>query len=182
MTVMIQTDREDWPYIAFDPDYNGIEWMQDGEGAFEMVIVRKPDNGRYQATFALYPELDEWPTRDIWSKHPTKAHHWRYEGRLDDLICYADGNKYHPIGEETRLCSHPVIRSAIMVGSRRKQPALLLELRGSFEREDALEKIWPFVEEGNEVAPSVGQIAKTHIMFTSPDKPFLRAGKGTVQR
>jgi acyl-coenzyme A synthetase/AMP-(fatty) acid ligase len=182
MPLMLQTDREDWAYIAFEPYFTGIEWRQEGEHLFEMVFVRKPDALQYQATFVISPEADEWPTRDIWSKHPTKAHHWRYEGRLDDLICFADGNKYHPIGEETRLCSHPLIKSAIMVGQRRKQPALLLELRGSFDREDALEKIWQTVAEGNAVAPSVGQIAKTHILFASPDKPFARAGKGTVQR
>jgi acyl-coenzyme A synthetase/AMP-(fatty) acid ligase len=182
MPITLQTDREDWPYMAFEPNYTGLSWRQQGENLFEMVFVRTPSTLQYQATFAINPEASEWPTRDIWSQHPQKPHHWRYEGRLDDLICFADGNKYHPIGEETRLCSHPLIRSAIMVGERRRQPALLLELRGSFDRDDALEKVWPTVAEGNAVAPSVGQIAKTHILFASPEKPFARAGKGTVQR
>jgi acyl-coenzyme A synthetase/AMP-(fatty) acid ligase len=115
MPIMLQTDREDWSYIAFEPNYNDIQWRQQGDNLFEMVFVRKPDTVRYQATFAINPEANEWPTRDIWSKHPSKPHHhWRYEGRLDDLICFADGNKYHPIGEETRLCSHPLIKSAIV--------------------------------------------------------------------
>jgi acyl-coenzyme A synthetase/AMP-(fatty) acid ligase len=182
MPTLLQTDREDWAYIAFEPFCSGIQWREHGDRLFEMVFVRKPDTVRYQTTFAISPEAYEWPTRDIWSKHPTKAHHWRYEGRLDDLICFSDGNKYHPISEETRLCSHPLIKSAIMVGERRRQPALLLELRGSFDHEDALEKVWPAVAEGNAVAPSVGQVAKTHILFASPEKPFARAGKGTVQR
>ena len=182
MNLLLQADREDWGYIAFEPNYNGIEWRQEGENLYEMVFIRKSDTARYQSTFATYPEAEEWATRDIWSKHPTKAHHWRYEGRLDDLICYKDGNKYHPIGTETRLCSHPLIKSALMFGDRRMQPVLLLELRGSFDREDAREKIWPTVAEENALAPSIGQIAKTHILLASAEKPFLRVAKGTVQR
>jgi acyl-coenzyme A synthetase/AMP-(fatty) acid ligase len=182
MCILLQADKEDWPYIAFEPSHNGIEWRREAENLFEMVIVRKPNAIRYQATFALYPKADEWPTRDIWSKHPTKAHHWFYEGRLDDLICYVDGNKYHPTSEEVRFCSHPLIKSALMVGDRRRQPALILELRESLDKEEALERIWPSVVEENAVAPSIGQIAKTHILFASAEKPFVRVAKGTVQR
>jgi hypothetical protein len=69
-----------------------------------------------------------------------------------------------------------------MVGDRRKQPALILELREPLDKEEALERIWPSVVEENTVAPSVGQIAKTHILFASAEKPFVRVAKGTVQR
>ena len=84
---MLQVDREDWAYMAFEPNYSGIEWRQQGEDLFEMVFINKPDTLQYLAVFVLYPDITEWPTRDIWSKHPTKPHHWHYEGRLDDLIC-----------------------------------------------------------------------------------------------
>ena len=192
--VLYRADPEDWAYIGIEPHHNPIDWRAAGEDLtgndfFEMVLVRSPRLDRYQTVFTMYPDLDEWPTRDLWSRHPTKAHYWRYEGRLDDLICYADGLKYHPTAEETGFCSHPLIRSALMFGTLRKQPTLLLELRNEqdslpdqHEPEVLLEKIWPAVAKANATAPSVAQIAKTHILFAKADKPFVRASKGTVQR
>ena len=37
-------------------------------------------------------------------------------------------------------------------------------------------------EDTNRDAPTHAQIVKSHILFTHPQKPMLRAGKGTVQR
>ena len=189
MTILYRTDPEDWAYIGFEPHHSGIEWRDAGEDFagkrfFELVFVRKPGLEQYQPVFAIYPDLEEWPTHDIWSEHPTKAHHWRYEGRLDDLICYADGLKYHPTNEETNLCSNPLITSALMLGTQRKQTALLVELRNDTGRDETelVEGIWPTIAEANAAAPSMAQVAKTHILLAKADKPFVRASKGTVQR
>ena len=38
------------------------------------------------------------------------------------------------------------------------------------------------VEEANQVAPAYSQIYKEFILFASQEKPFPRAGKGTVMR
>ena len=68
------------------------------------------------------------------------------------------------------------------------QAALLLEpiTIGSeldpSKRAAFIESIWPTVEEANRDTPSHARIMKTHILFTRPQKPVLRAGKGTVQR
>lgn len=188
MPVQFETDPEDWAYIAFEPDLNGFEWRVAGENQFELVIVRRPEQLHLQPTFAIFPNLAEWPTRDIWTPHPQKANHWRYVGRTDDLICYADGLKYHPAAEETDLCENPLIQSALMVGNQRTQSALLLELRHvaspqtKEEREKLMDKVWPTITKANALAPSVAQIAKSHVILATPEKPFVRAGKDTVLR
>lgn len=50
------------------------------------------------------------------------------------------------------------------------------------ERAAFIERIWPTIEEANADAPSHARIMKSHVLFTSPQNPMLRAGKGTVQR
>ncbi len=188
MPVLLETDPEDWAYIAFAPELNGFDWRPAGENQFELVIVQRLQVVHLQPTFAIFPDLREWPTRDIWTPHPEKSNHWRYIGRLDDMICYADGLKYHPAVEETDLCANPLIKSAIMVGDRKEQSALLLELREvanprtDEDRERLMNNIWPTIVEANALAPSVAQITKSHIIFATAEKPFVRAGKDTVVR
>ena len=188
MPVLFETDPEDWAYIAFEPDLNGFDWRPAGEDQFELVIVKRPHVVHLQPTFAIFPNLTEWPTRDIWTTHPRKANHWRYVGRTDDLICYAHGLKYHPAVEETSLCANPLIKSALMVGDKRTQTALLLELRhgGSPQNEEErgrlMDKVWPTIAEANALAPSVAQISKSHVILATTEKPFVRASKDTVLR
>jgi hypothetical protein len=38
------------------------------------------------------------------------------------------------------------------------------------------------IEQANDIAPAFSRIFKEMILFTSPDKPLPRAGKGTVLR
>ena len=40
----------------------------------------------------------------------------------------------------------------------------------------------PVVEEANKDAPNFSRVFKEMILVTSPDKPMLRAGKGTVTK
>ncbi len=188
MPVCLETDPEDWAYLAFAPKLNGFDWRPAGENQFELVIVQRPDIVQWQPTFAMYPDLKEWFTKDVWTPHPENPNHWRYVGRLDDLIGYADGLKYHPAVEETDLCANSLVKSAIMVGDRREQSALLLELRdvaslqNERERKTLMNKIWPTIAEAHSLAPSVAQITKSHIIFATEEKPFVRAGKDTVVR
>lgn len=80
------------------------------------------------------------------------------------------------------------ISAALVVGAQRFQAALLIEPTTTnnaldpAERAAFIERIWPTVEEANKDAPSHARLMKSHVLFTRPQKPMLRAGKGTVQR
>lgn len=42
--------------------------------------------------------------------------------------------------------------------------------------------MWPLVVQANKETVAHGQIAREFITLTNPEKPFPRAGKGTIQR
>lgn len=74
-----------------------------------------------------------------------------------------------------------------MLGTQRPKAALLIELRSpqafsDTERSEFVERIWPFIALANEFCTAQSTISNTHILFTHPEKPLPRAGKGTVQR
>ena len=90
---------------------------------------------------------------------------------------------------EQHIVSHlPEIRAALVVGAQRFQAALLIEPT-DFERQLTpsergafIERFWPTIEDANKQAPSHARILRSHVIFTNPQRPMLRAGKGTVHR
>lgn len=94
-----------------------------------MVIVRDEKLDLLQAIFVTFPELAEWRTKDLWSKHPMKADHWSYVGRTDDIIVFQTGEKMNPLIMEQTIESHPEIAAALLSGSGHIQSSLLLEPR-----------------------------------------------------
>ena len=182
---LIVDDPDDWEYVAIDPCYN-IDFRQYADDLFEAVIVRSKECEIYQPVWHIFPNLQEYHIRDLYSKHPTKSGLWKYRGRMDDIIVFVNGEKLNPITIEDQVSSHIAVKSAIVVGEGRFYAALLVEpkepLHTTAEKAQLLEKIWPLIEKVNEASPTHGRISRAHILFTKPEKPMPRAGKGTVQR
>lgn len=178
-------ESEDWAYLSISTML-GHEYRYVTGDLYEQVIMRKPELERYQGIFATFPELTEWPMRDLYSKHPTKENVWLYRGRADDIIVYSTGEKLNPIEMEDTINSNPAVTTALVAGAGRFQSSLLVEATkpptNETERQELLELIWPSVQAANQESPSHGRVHRGMIIFTSPDKPMLRAGKGTVQR
>lgn len=85
-------DREDWAYMKISPVL-GVEYRQVSDDLYEQVIVKKDELQLYQPIFGTFPNLQEWPMKDLYSKHPTKENTWLYRGRADDIIVYTTGEK-----------------------------------------------------------------------------------------
>lgn len=83
-----QVADSDWEYYQGNPDLKGIELRPRGEGFYELVLVRHPSTDRYLSTWVVVPELSEFSMNDLYSKHPSKANHWIYVGRADDVLVY----------------------------------------------------------------------------------------------
>ena len=157
----------------------------------ELFVVRTPE-GRavpgIQPVFELFPELEEWPTRDLYVRHPTKSDHWRCIGRNDDVIVLSNGEKLNPVDTESRVVnSHSKITAALVIGHGRFAPGLLLEVRDvdvkdPLQRASLVDEIWPSVQVANKEAAGHGQVSKALIMLTSSSKPFLRTPKLSVRR
>lgn len=180
-------DPEDWAYMSLSPAL-GHEYRPISEDLYELFIVRSPDPGLqlYQGIFGTFPELKEWSTRDLYSKHPAKDNVWLYRGRNDDIIVFSTGEKLNPVDMESIIQAHPAVTGVVVCGVGRFQSSLLIEAINApadeTEREKLIGHVWPAVDNANRQSPSHGRIHRDMIILTSPQKPMLRAGKGSVQR
>ena len=181
---------EDWKYAHFHPDI-GLQLRKSSDDTFELYAVRDPTKLDLQPTFTIFPDAQEYASRDLFMRHPSddKRELWSWQSRADDIIVFLNGEKTNPISMEQYIVSHHhEVSAALVVGAQRFQAALLVEPiaeQGTLQpsqRAAYIERIWAIVEEANKDAPSHARIMKSHILFTHPAKPMIRAGKGTVQR
>ncbi|KXJ87371.1 hypothetical protein Micbo1qcDRAFT_216469 [Microdochium bolleyi] len=200
-----QPDQKLWQYYIFNSNVMNIEWRPDSDTCYQMVVRRRDKTARrnpgYQAWFYTFPDADEYDTKDLYAPHPTLPDHWRHVGRGDDIIVFSNGEKLNPVTVEDILTDHPAVHGALVVGAARFQAGLLVEpaapvvpdhqvdSRSSTAEDEAeaaaqllVDKIWPLVQRANGQTVKHGRIARDMIHVCRPGKPFLRAGKGTVQR
>ncbi|KAJ5382865.1 NRPS-like enzyme [Penicillium concentricum] len=181
--------RQDWRYTQFHPEL-GVEMRPFTEDEYELVIVHTPERESHQMPSTIFPGRQEYSTRDLWVRHPdrSKSDLWRWSARADDVIVFLNGEKTNPVSMEQHVVvSNPEVSAVVVAGAQRFQASLIIEFGGDgdmgpSERAAAIEKIWPSIEEANRACPAHARIARTHILFTTPDKPIPRATKGTVQR
>lgn len=124
--------------------------------------------------------------KDLYTKHPSKNNTWLYKGRADDILVFTTGEKLNALEMEALIDTNPVINAALVTGFGKCQSSLLVEAvkppSNDTERESLSNLIWPSVVATIKISPSHGRIHRDKILFTSPEKPMPRAGKGTVQR
>lgn len=182
------TDPEDFQYLCFNAAKNGICFKETAEsGLYEQVVVRDPNIALHQGHFKTFPNLQEYETKDLYSRHPTKSDHWLFQGRGDDVIVFANGEKWNPCGAEAHIRSHPLIDQVLITGQGRLQPAAIIELTkpisaSDFLKAQVINNIWPVIEEANIESPAHSHLTKSHVTLSSAGKPFQRTGKGTVRR
>ena len=182
-------DPEDWKHVEFNPN-TGASFRHVTDGIHELCIARHPKLEQQQPSFTFFPDLQEYSTRDLFVRHPgqNKENLWKWVARADDIIVFLNGEKANPISMEQHIVSHnPEIAAVLVAGAQRFQAALMIELvtdkeLSPSEQAAFIERIWPTIEEANQECPAHAQIAKSHVFFTEPKKPMLRAGKGTIQR
>ncbi|ROW14073.1 hypothetical protein VPNG_04087 [Cytospora leucostoma] len=165
-------------------------------GLYELVFPRTPLVERTYIFFNSMPDLDEYRTKDLFSKVEGQPGWWTYRGRVDNWIAMSNGLKFDPKNMEDAITSHPEINAAILAGERRYRLCLLVELDESvypakpFESESEekkweaqqLAKLWPTIDDANHHAPKFGRVPKELVLFARRDKPFRRTPKGSIQR
>lgn len=88
---------------------------------------------------------------------------------------------------EQTVGQHAGVQAVLMVGTGRFQPALLVERTNdpafsAVSDQELSAQLWPLINEANETYQLGARVARSHILFTNPQQPMRRAGKGTVQR
>lgn len=181
---MTPASPEDWQYHEFHPAL-GIDFRHHSGELHELVFQRQPENGLYFAPFRTFPDLQEYPMKDLYSPHPTKSGLWLYQGRADDIIVLANGEKFNPIEAEQIISSHPNIKAAIVVGTSKEQPAVLIEPAeklAEMSDQDRTDSVWNLVSQANEVLPGHAKVDQAHTKVLEDTEAFLRSTKGAVQR
>ncbi|MCJ1309876.1 hypothetical protein MMC25_003537 [Agyrium rufum] len=158
---------EDWKSIHPHPSA-GIEFRPSTDGLYEAFIVKNAEFEDEQPVFKLFPHLNEYPTKDLFSKHPSKPDLWTYYDRADDILVFKQGYLCNPIAMEHHVQSFPHVRDVLMAGTGRYQSSLLIELDTAEApseslKQEMLEKIWPVVEKANEKYPQGARVAQSHI-------------------
>jgi thioester reductase-like protein len=178
----------DWKYVYFHPCL-GTEFREIADGNYELYVNHDPAKENEQPTFTIFPDLKEYGSRDLFKQHPTMPNLWSWCARADDVIVFLNGEKTNPISMEQHIVAqNPEVSAAIVVGAQRFQAALMLEPaanaapQSTAEEAAFIERVWPSIQEANKAAPAHARIEKAMILPMSPEKPVIRAGKGTIQR
>ncbi|KAF7868623.1 hypothetical protein EAF04_005154 [Stromatinia cepivora] len=151
------------------------------------VWNRNTNPEKVQPVFKIFPTLQRWGSKDLYSPHPTNQDLWLYRGRGDDIIVFLTSEKTNPISMEHSLNQQPEIRQAMVVGTLRFQAALLIELAeqktmSATGGAETIERTRLAIEEANAICPAHARVAKSHILFTEPGRPILMSAKGTIKR
>ena len=174
----------DWSYMEFHP-LAKLEFQPFDDESFELVVYADEDTKEHLALNYNCPEARVWHTKDLFQPHPTKSGLWRFHGRKDDVLVLSNGEKLNPLPMESQLQSLPEVSGALVSGTRRFQPALLLELKSFVsvgKDSEIAESLWAAIESANAIMPAHARIVRPLVFIAPAEKPFVRAGKGTVVR
>ncbi|EQB57641.1 hypothetical protein CGLO_02213 [Colletotrichum gloeosporioides Cg-14] len=181
-------DREDWAWLLLNDKESGLKWepreVKGTDGVYELVYVKNPYTEKRQHVWWHTNSQDVHHSNDLFTKHPTKAHHWKFYSRADDMIVTKFGWNVNPVVMEREIERHPAVKYAVVGGIGRRTVCAVIQLvdDASVLPDDPLQSILPMVERGNTIMDAAGQLAKEKIIFGTKDKPFPLAGKGNVQR
>ncbi|KAI9643342.1 hypothetical protein NHQ30_007961 [Ciborinia camelliae] len=179
--------QDDFEYMSFSP-LMGARFQPYENNLYEMIIEKKPELQGAQHIFCSFPELSEWHSKDLFSKHATKPDLWRYEGRTDDILVLSTGGNINPLFMEGVLMTHPKVISALLVGEGRPETAWLIEVcdppQNVVDSQALVEELWSTIEKANDEAHVriEAKVRKSNIVFVTKEKPMLRAAKGSIQR
>lgn len=187
-------DDAEWNYYAFMKG-TGIELERREDNLYEVVFRRKEEYRRWQQIFDVYPDLDVFRTKDLFSKHPMKDDLWQYVGRADDIVNLSHGKDLDAVKLEGIIEGHPRVRCALVGGEGRQKPFLILEVleelpegsatsldSNSSWRQGVIDEIWPVVEEANKSCVETIQLTKELTLLAGVDRRLPRTAKGTVAR
>jgi nucleoside-diphosphate-sugar epimerase len=176
----VPADSYDWHYIklrldTFVPMEVQLDPVSDHERTFKMslrpfgwterfelqdILVRKPGSHEEDMEFSI-------------------------QGRTDDLICLATGEKVRPTILESLLQQHYGVKAATAFGDGRFELGVIVESTEPLEanRIEAFKaSIWPLVEEAGHAMDAHARISSHSAVLVFPPGLLPRSDKGTILR
>ena len=177
---------KDWEYYRYNKRL-GHSFQHFADNMYELVLRRDKAIEMFQGVFYTFPNTDYYSMRDLYIPHPTREGWWRSAGRVDDIVIFSDATKLNPIPYEAVIEEHPAVATALICGTGRTRPAVLVQPRqwtqNDKEEKQVLEEIGSSLKRANEAGPVDGRLIKELVVLTKAYKPMARSGgKDTVQR
>ncbi|KAF3480940.1 uncharacterized protein GIQ15_06287 [Arthroderma uncinatum] len=171
-----------WEYLEPNP-YEECDMQHIEDGLYEMVLHHDAKFHSHRSVSHNFPDVKTWRTGDLFTRHPSNPSLLRFHSRIDDMIVLSSSHKLRPLEMETLIQGDPLVAGALIVGTGRPEPLLIIEPRShEILANDLIDRIWPAVCEANSIAPSYGVISRSRIIVARPGAPFIRAPKGTIVR
>ena len=124
-------------------------------------------------------------SKDLFKKHPTIANAWKHIGRLDDRVTLANGEKVLPLPMEGRIRQNPFVREAVVFGTGRSLPGVLVfKSEGSTCLSDHqfIDSIWPTIQAANARAETFSQISKETVIPLGAQVEYPVTDKESIKR
>ena len=185
MYPMMAHGSEDYNWFSFPPELKGIEFRKTVSDLYEMFFVRDTETDNYHATWVNFSDLQEYSTKDLFIKHPKKAGLWKHAGRIDDVLVLSNGEKVVAPPLENILIGAPEVQGALIFGQGQNEIGALLELSvlaSSLTPNDIFQRLEAYIVKGNKIMPKFANLSSDRLVFIKPEKPMLRAGKGSIIR
>ena len=175
-----------WNYYRYN-ELLGHTFRHYEDDLYELVLIRDKTKEPFQFAFYTFLDAETYEMRDLYIQHPTRAGWWRSSGRIDDVVIMADAKKLNTIPYEAVIERHPGIATALIYGTGRPRPAVLIQPHewpeSEQEERSLIDAVWPHIEKANEAGPVFGRLIKELVLVAKQSKPMPRAGgKDTVQR
>jgi hypothetical protein len=173
-----------WEYFTPHPALNMRfdPLSETPEGMSCEAVMRRNDDVEWDAyvqpLFKVYTHVQEKRLSDLFIQHPEDETLWKHVGRADDLLVFLTSEKFHSAAAEQRLASHPAIAEVMMVGTRRPRASLIVRLQGGGM--EVPEDVWTLIEEVNRDSRVCARVQRDMVLVV--DKPFMKTGKGSVQK
>lgn len=184
---MYPTHAPHWNCFHFHP-LSGADLrpLPDSDDLYELFIVRHETCFPYQAVFQNFPDLQEYPLKDVFRRHPENENYWVYQGRKDDILVLSTGEKINPLPVQDAVEAIPGVRAALVVGNKQPYPGLLIELEFDANFPDAkdvvMDRLDKTLAETNIQGSRDAHIQLKDVIWTDSNKPLARNPKGGLRR
>ncbi|KAJ4344664.1 uncharacterized protein N0V89_012408 [Didymosphaeria variabile] len=171
-----------WHSLSFHPSSN-VHFVQ-REGDIYEAVIRRKEHENTQTVFHIFPEKQEYATGDLYKKNREVEGLWDHQGRADDMLVFASGEKSWPVEVEKRIAQHSDVNEALIIGTGRESAALLLDVQNpqGLTKEEVLDRVWPDIEATHSICSPAARILRELVVVADPERPFVKTPKGNVQR
>ncbi|KAK0543602.1 hypothetical protein OC846_006358 [Tilletia horrida] len=168
-------DEHSKAWLRFEPQSSESE-------QFELVVT-----GAWPTKITSNRQDGAFATGDLYERHPSHSHLWRYAGRADDVLVLANGKKVASSTMEAVLKTSPVVADAIVFGADRPMVGAIIcpsaNAQQLSERE-LLKELRPVLQQLNSQRSAHEQLAPEMVLPVDEDlfQSLPRSSKGTLQR